>query len=285
MLRICLLALIGLPGAGKTCLSNWMLQQQADLGSWNVLHVCYDDYFHNDKDHKRERDNISQLLIQIIETIRSRHNDPLLLGLPAKVRRAMSAMESDNYLIVCDDNHYYRSMRYKLYQLSRVQNCIFAQIYVATPLAACLLANGKRGSDVIVPEAVIRQMQTRLEEPSTDAWSHNSLTLTDSDYNAASHSICDFIKSLLCQTPPTGLPEVRTKEPQLQSLAHNLDLKLRARIQAKMQQTMPTIPKAVQSHTLNEQRKQILAQFRLDSGGRQAEACAVNLEYYVNLLN
>ncbi|XP_064538708.1 L-seryl-tRNA(Sec) kinase [Drosophila montana] len=286
MPRICLLALIGLPGAGKTRLSNWLLDQPTSLTGWNVLHLCYDDHFNiefkNNTDYKTQRKLIHNLLTQLIAALQAGATE-----LPAKVRGATTTAigNNNNFLIVCDDNHYYRSMRYKLYQLCRSQNCLYAQIHVASSLDACLQGNESRGSDG-VPPAVIRQMQTRLEPPSeTDTgWERLSLTLTSTDYAAAAQTINGFIQSLL-ESQLVGTPLASVKQPQVQSLVHQLDLQLRARIQIRMDAIKEHQQKRIRSHALNEQRKQILAKFRLDMRNRQTDFSNLDLEYYVNLLS
>lgn len=289
MPRICLLALIGLPGAGKTRLSNWLLEQPTTLTGWNVLHLCYDDHFNiGPKDHtdyKTQRKLIHNLLTQLIAALQAGATE-----LPALVRGATTttttaAIGNDNYLIVCDDNHYYRSMRHKLYQLCRSQNCLYAQLHVASSLDACLQGNAARGA-AGVPPAVIQQMQTRLEPPSATAngWERLSLTLTSTDYAAAAHTINGFIRSLL-ESQLVGTPLASVKQPQVQSLVHQLDLLLRARIQIRMDAIEEHQQKRIGGHALNGQRKQILAKFRLDMRNRQTDLSNLNLEHYVNLLS
>lgn len=282
MPRICLLALIGLPAAGKTSLSNWLLKQdQASLGSWNILHLCYDDYFvaqSIDNDYREQRNYIYDLLSQLMDTLKSK--DPT--ELPQKLRRATQTINNGNYLIICDDNHYYRSMRYKLYQLCRLKSCVYAQIYIDRSLESCLQANEARGLNI--PSAVIQQMHARLELPSDNAWELNSLTLNHTNFDAEFIAICEFMKSLVqCQIDDQ--PKALVKQTQLQSLVHQLDLLLRSRIQIQMQETnsTQTLPKSVKSRALNEKRKQILAQFRKSFNDNPT--AFKNMEYYVNLLN
>ncbi|ALC49549.1 CG12788 [Drosophila busckii] len=283
MPRICLLALIGLPAAGKTTLSSWLLRHQQHLTDWNVLHLCYDDYFDMDRgtleniDYRQQRSFIHKLLSQIIDTLRAGpHN------LPDKLRYTKSTVNSGNYLLVCDDNHYYRSMRFKIYQLCRSKGCIYSQIYINRSLEQCLLANKLRGA--AVPEAVIRQMHNRIEAPSEQEC--NSLTLCNADFDATSSIIYKFIISLL-QKPiePKALPSTQLKQPQLQSLTHQLDLLLRTRIQFQMRNTPTNLSKETRSSCLNEQRKEILTQFRQDQCSQQLVMNQIDLAYYVNLLN
>ncbi|TDG41965.1 hypothetical protein AWZ03_011611 [Drosophila navojoa] len=290
MPRICLLALIGLPGAGKTTLSKWLMQQQPDLlAGWHLLHLCYDDYFDiqptNKIEYKEQRQFIYNLLEQLIVALQAGKAD-----LPGQVRESATTTGNSNHLIICDDNHYYRSMRYKLYQLSRNQNCLYAQLHLASSLDDALLANEKRGANGALPPAVVQQMGTRLEPPSeTLAWEQLTLTLNSTiDFNAVAEEIHNFLQTLL-NSPLIVTPAQQEKQPQLQSLTHQLDLKLRARIQNQMKsnkvEEMQQQPELrLRSLALNEQRKQILAQFRFDMRSGQMEFSNDKLEYYVNML-
>lgn len=280
MKRICLLALIGLPGAGKTTLCQWLLQHVPLLGVWHVLHHCYDDYLDGDS-YRQQRNHIHTLLNQLIQMLLATpSNEPLPL-LPTIVRTlpppATDCQRGTNYLILCDDNLYYRSMRYKLFQLSRFHHCNYAQIHLATPLEACLLANKARGETV--PASVIAEMHTRLEAPGDAAWECNSLTLLQPNFDAQTDRIFAFLESLLHIKEVKSLPpQAATKQLQSQSVIHELDLLLRSRLQQLIQNQDN---KAVRSRVLNVKRKQILEEFRKQSHIERD----VHLKYYVNLLN
>lgn len=182
-----------------------------------------------------------------------------------------------NYLILCDDNLYYRSMRYKLFQLSRFHRCNYAQIHLATSLEACQLANKARGETV--PPSVIAEMHSRLEAPGDADWECNSLTLLQPNFDAQTDRIVKFLESLLLMKEAKSNPPLAVaKQPQVQSVIHELDLLLRARLQ-QLLQTQEN--KAVRSRALNEKRKQILEEFRKQANIDRE----VHLKYYVNLLN
>lgn len=290
MPRICLLALIGLPGAGKTNLSNWLILQQEQqpdlLAGWQMLHLCYDDYFNiqptNKIEYREQRQFIYNLLEQVIAALQADK-----VELPGHVRRS-ATITSDNYLVICDDNHYYRSMRYQLYQLSRKQNCLYAQLYLACSLVDSLLANAERGADAL-PAAVIQQMEMRLELPNeTSPWEQLTLTLNSTkDFHAVAEIIKNFLQTLF-NSQLIATPVQQEKQPQLQSLAHQLDLQLRARIQSQIKSNRVEEKQqqsAQRSRALNEQRKHILTQFRFDMRSGQTGLSNDNLEYYVNMLN
>ncbi|XP_022219489.2 L-seryl-tRNA(Sec) kinase [Drosophila obscura] len=278
--KICLLALIGLPGAGKSALSNWLLsKQQGALNECQIVHLCYDDYINTRAEltYREQRIIVINILEQLIAYIQG------AADWPPQVRRLTNNSSSCDYLILCDDNFYYRSMRYKLYQLCRTYGCIYSQIYIATPLACCLQANSARGADC-VPELVVRKMNDRLEPPGHEAWECSSLTLRNSDTESVSHLILTFISSLFhlstILTPRTPSPT----QTQIRSQAHCLDLALRASIKVQLQTLVEAEAKKLISMKLNEKRKEILTQFRAKMSGKQTDANGANLNYYLNLL-
>ncbi|XP_016977177.1 L-seryl-tRNA(Sec) kinase [Drosophila rhopaloa] len=271
---ICLVALIGLPGAGKSSLCTWLLGQQAALRVCHIVHLCYDDFLDVRPSaqllYKEQRKLIFKVIEQLITAIQE-DND-----WPPQVRRTTSSGDrsSRGHLILCDDNFYYRSMRNKLHQLCRNAGCVFGQIYISSPLKSCLQANSTRSTSSRVPEGVVRQMNERLEPPGSEAWESNSITLDDLD--AAGPALLAFISSLL-DMPAKKASSPPNRQPQDQSLAHSLDLLLRTRIGALLQ-GLTQEDKCLAGRTLNNKRKEILTQFRREGGGKA-------LDYYVNLLN
>uniref|UniRef100_A0A8C4QEJ3 L-seryl-tRNA(Sec) kinase n=1 Tax=Eptatretus burgeri TaxID=7764 RepID=A0A8C4QEJ3_EPTBU len=81
--------------------------------------------------------------------------------------------------IILDDNFYYRSMRYKVYQLAREVSAGFIQIFLNCPLEQCLKRNASR--TVPVPVMVLQTMAARLEVPDVERdWERESLHLDTS---------------------------------------------------------------------------------------------------------
>jgi len=280
---ICLVALIGLPGAGKTSLCTWLLGQQATLRVRHIVHVCYDDFLDvgpsAELAYKEQRGRVFKVIEQLITAIQEDTD------WPAQVRRSTASSSdpsSEGHLILCDDNFYYRSMRHQLHQLCRTTGCVFGQIHTNSSLAHCLRENSKRSESNRVPVNIVRQMNERLENPGSEAWERNSLTLNNLDMDATGPLLLDFISSLLDM--PASPPATEIQTTQNQSLTHRLDLLLRARIGALLQGMAPE-GRRLAGRTLNNKRKQILTRFRTEGEQRNGDAEDEAVDYYVHLLN
>ncbi|XP_060624566.2 L-seryl-tRNA(Sec) kinase isoform X1 [Anolis sagrei] len=83
---------------------------------------------------------------------------------------------------VLDDNFYYRSMRYEVYQLARQYTLGFCQLFLDCQVEVCLERNSQRKQPL--PEETIHAMAQKIECPNPEkyAWEHNSLILKSVGY-------------------------------------------------------------------------------------------------------
>ncbi|NWU06087.1 PSTK kinase, partial [Cephalopterus ornatus] len=83
--------------------------------------------------------------------------------------------------LLLDDNFYYQSMRYEVYQLARKYSLGFCQLFLDCPLECCLQRNRLRSDPV--PEQTIHLMARKIEMPDIkkNAWEQHSLILRSSD--------------------------------------------------------------------------------------------------------
>ncbi|XP_036121297.1 L-seryl-tRNA(Sec) kinase [Molossus molossus] len=83
-------------------------------------------------------------------------------------------------ILILDDNFYYQSMRYEVYQLARKYSLGFCQLFLDCSLETCLQRNGQRPR--ALPAETIHAMGRKVEEPhpGKNAWEHNSLTIRGS---------------------------------------------------------------------------------------------------------
>ncbi|XP_076982431.1 L-seryl-tRNA(Sec) kinase isoform X2 [Tamandua tetradactyla] len=84
---------------------------------------------------------------------------------------------SRSFVLILDDNFYYQSMRYEVYQLARKYSLGFCQLFLDCPLETCLQRNGLRSRTL--PAETIHLMGRKIEKPNPEknAWEHNSLTI------------------------------------------------------------------------------------------------------------
>ncbi|XP_041522402.1 L-seryl-tRNA(Sec) kinase isoform X2 [Microtus oregoni] len=105
---------------------------------------------------------------------------------------------SRRLFLVLDDNFYYQSMRYEVYQLARKYSLGFCQLFLDCPLETCLLRNGQRPQPL--PNETIRLMERKIEKPNSEknAWEHNSLVIQSSSCSLeASLEVTDLLLTAL----------------------------------------------------------------------------------------
>ncbi|NXG68904.1 PSTK kinase, partial [Baryphthengus martii] len=94
--------------------------------------------------------------------------------------RTQAATAGPLYFIL-DDNFYYQSMRYEVYQLARKYSLSFCQLFLECPLECCLQRNRLRSHPL--PDQIICLMARKIEMPDLkkNAWEQNSLILNSFD--------------------------------------------------------------------------------------------------------
>ncbi|XP_067389502.1 L-seryl-tRNA(Sec) kinase isoform X2 [Emydura macquarii macquarii] len=99
---------------------------------------------------------------------------------------------------VLDDNFYYRSMRYEVYQLARKYSLGFCQLFLDCPLESCLQRNCLRSQSL--PEETICLMARKIEVPNPEknTWEQNSLILKSVEYTSeANLQVIDLLVTAL----------------------------------------------------------------------------------------
>ncbi|NXJ68931.1 PSTK kinase, partial [Rostratula benghalensis] len=96
-------------------------------------------------------------------------------------RSGTAAAAAEPLYLILDDNFYYQSMRYEVYQLARKYSLSFCQLFLDCPLECCLQRNSLRSQPV--PEQTISLMARKIEMPDLkkNAWERNSLVLKSLD--------------------------------------------------------------------------------------------------------
>lgn len=284
MQSICLVSLVGLPAVGKSTFCQHLIQME--LLPFNILHLCYDNYvkfsLENPTQYKEQRENLLQTLKKIIENFKDFKNLSTELNF---LRDFYRDQGKQDLVILCDDNHYYVSMRYKLYQLAREYTLSYSQIYFATNLEVALQRNNLRCKAKKIPDEVILEMSKRLEIPNklVNKWEENTLTLKNFELNKENiQFVIDFILQSF-DTKVQPLPIVVNKFVTPQSLVHDLDLLLRKRINCLMCSSV-VANKRLLAKNLNDKRKVLLNEFQLELSKKEFEH-DLDLNKYVEKLN
>ncbi|XP_063963225.1 L-seryl-tRNA(Sec) kinase-like [Lytechinus pictus] len=137
-------------------------------------------------------------------------------------------------IILIDDNMFYRSMRYNLYQLARKYSTGFCQIGFECRTDIAIKRNARRKDKI--PEETIVTMATRIEQPdaSKAPWEANSILIeADEEFD---HFILGsvwmlLLSSFLSPAPPLIEEDLEAKEQSraecASSLLHQADQVLR----------------------------------------------------------
>ncbi|NXY09454.1 PSTK kinase, partial [Pteruthius melanotis] len=208
--RVGLCLLCGLPAAGKSSLARALRRRLPQRPGWACALLAYDELIPPEAfsppgagpqqpapslpGWKRSRRELLQCLEGFLRA--------LLTGAPlpgpaqpgwerflgcCRREGLLAAAEGDTgaasrpLYILLDDNFYYQSMRYEVYQLARKYSLGFCQVFLECPLECCLQRNRLRSDPV--PEQTIQLMARKIEMPDLrkNAWEQHSLVLSSSD--------------------------------------------------------------------------------------------------------
>lgn len=187
-----LVVLIGLPGAGKTTFGQKLVERLAISHLLGSTIVSFDQLVPLENQAAlaaaleeaqdgpdRGSSSSSADRVQPHRTEWKKFRQRLL----NRVEQALTTVPYDDArssaVVLVDDNNYYRSMRYSLYQLAKKHRVGFCQFHLAGPIELHRRANASRPETSRVPDVVIEKMSSRLEppDPALHRWERRSLTV------------------------------------------------------------------------------------------------------------
>ncbi|MEJ1273745.1 phosphoseryl-tRNA kinase [Cricetulus griseus] len=178
--KLGLCVLCGLPAAGKSTFARALALRLRQERDWAVGVLSYDDVLPpalpdgagtqpRPSQWKMFRQELLKHLECFLVAVIALEAQPCHLLAKTVVSRPL--------FLVLDDNFYYQSMRYEVYQLARKYSLGFCQLFLDCPLETCLLRNGQRPQPL--PNETIHLMERKIEKPNPEknSWEHNSLMI------------------------------------------------------------------------------------------------------------
>ncbi|KAB0796558.1 hypothetical protein PPYR_10619 [Photinus pyralis] len=210
MSKICIVLLIGIPGAGKTTFHT-TLRRSTDDVIYKFHTVVYDELVVNDCEisYKCKRGKVFAIATELMASI---------LTLPT----------NHKHVIIIDDNMYLKSMRYEYYKHAERLELSFLEVYFEVNIPTALLRNSTRENKV--PEKTILKMAQQIEKP-IESWEGNvfrinsNLNFDDNLYleffNKLELSFCKTLRRKVdCHTEKMSITKLQAVDLVLRKIAH-----------------------------------------------------------------
>ncbi|XP_072523225.1 L-seryl-tRNA(Sec) kinase [Salminus brasiliensis] len=182
-----------------------------------------------------------------------------------------SASRPPRIAVLLDDNFYYQSMRYEVYQLARKYSTGFCQVYLHCPVEVCVCRNQGRGRPV--SDEVIVEMSKRMESPNParNHWEESSLTLdstdiTDSHVQKLVQLMCSALQNPLSPVQDDSEQREADRERCASSVVHQADQACRRLVSQAMltarERNVSSEVLRVLARDLSEQKGRFLQELR-----------------------
>lgn len=246
--------MVGIPAVGKTKYSKELLKLTCEKNFFHSL--CFDEIFKfeekfENKKWKEAQEKMLNMTKELLENV-----------LKGNYPKELEISNQENFILILDDNFYYKSMRYSYLKLCRDYKISFCEVYLTCSLEKSLERNEKRFEKV--PEEVIIEMNKKLEIPKSIYDGEFILTIDTTKDESIDFGIREAIKLINLSLLKPLFNESKMKEEisensrkeTLESILHQSDIKLRKMISEKMMKCKEN--KALVAQKLNEERKKIL---------------------------
>ncbi|XP_054974791.1 L-seryl-tRNA(Sec) kinase isoform X2 [Sorex araneus] len=280
--KLGLCVLCGLPAAGKSTLARALAHRlRLELG-WDVGVVAYDDVMPEAVPEEAGArplparwKRLRQELLAYLESLLGAVTSGAPLAAPPQTTEAMwadfvaclknqdllpaqapdapsrcplsQAAGSRPLLLILDDNFYYQSMRYEVYQLARKYSSGFCQLFLDCPLETCLARNAQRARPV--PAETLRQMAGKLErpDPERNAWERLSLSVPSTEGTSRdSQKLTDLLRAALDDPVKAAEDNLEQKEADraicAENALHQADQGLRRVVSQTMKEAKGRVP-------------------------------------------
>ncbi|XP_045123909.1 L-seryl-tRNA(Sec) kinase-like [Portunus trituberculatus] len=173
------------------------------------------------------------------------------------------------FVILLDDNFYYRSMRYEYFQLARRHSAAFCQLYLHCSMEEAVLHNDMR--EERVPTGVLTAMAERMQAPQAHmhVWEANTCVL-----NTGVGQLSEAWNAVI-QSFQMGLLPLQDREKEVaearqrcsESVVHQADLCLRAIVKYLVKEKLQHVDKRSEPASqvaarINAARQAVLAGLR-----------------------
>uniref|UniRef100_A0A8D0LAS1 Phosphoseryl-tRNA kinase n=1 Tax=Sphenodon punctatus TaxID=8508 RepID=A0A8D0LAS1_SPHPU len=321
--RLGVCVLCGLPASGKSTLAQALRCCLKRRNNWDCAFLAYDELIPHEAFSQSELSHWKlyrhELLVYLeyflLALIKGDH-----LSAPANrtattwehfvsslKEQGLISPETDNILschyvinttiskplyFILDDNFYYQSMRYEVYQLARKYSLGFCQLFLDCPLESCLQRNRLRSQPL--PDETIYIMARKIEIPNFEknVWEKNSLILKNAEYNSEDNlQVIELLVTAL--ENPVKQPEENTEQKEMDqaicaaSALHQADQAIRRTVSQTMKNAKGNLQPSemkILAEELNRLKVEILEHLRQGSNQKNLFLLQ-NAEFVTNIIS
>lgn len=289
----CILLICGLPSSGKTLLTNnfikfsklntksnlvfykisidelipikdQSIQIQTNSGFWRQfrhdLRFATNLFLNQLMNNKLDiNEDIDENVWSLLESIRRQNNICSTHEL---------GISSEHFVVIIDDNFYYKSMRYEFFQTSKLFGLGFAIIMINCSLDSTLIRNRLRTEDKCIPEDVIIKMSERFECPKPEGFEFRTFFVCTESFN---FNITEELTQFITDAINNPIVDSTILSPEEQEFRQRLDIKSKENLIHKIdcilrqlinELIIESIDKKVIGKSLNESKKCLLTELK-----------------------